>query len=139
VFTRYHDVAMRPWHSDRIVFIGDAAHATSPQLGQGANLALMDSLALADAVIAAPDVPSALASYSDARKHHLAYYQLATRALTPLFQSDSRLLGVARDLVFPISHWFAPLRRRMVRTMLGIDRGIVRPPMPLAEVKQHLL
>ena len=38
LFSRYRDVAMYPWHADRIVFIGHAAHATSPQLGQGANL-----------------------------------------------------------------------------------------------------
>jgi 2-polyprenyl-6-methoxyphenol hydroxylase-like FAD-dependent oxidoreductase len=131
-FTQYRDVRMPRWHGDRIVFIGDAAHATSPQLGQGANLALWDAMCLADAFAADhTGVAAALAAYTAGRRHHLAYYQLATRALTPFFQSDSRLLGLMRDLVFPASWWLAPLRRRMVRTMAGVDRGIVRRPMPL--------
>jgi 2-polyprenyl-6-methoxyphenol hydroxylase-like FAD-dependent oxidoreductase len=131
-FTQYRDVRMRRWHGDRIVFIGDAAHATSPQLGQGANLALWDAMCLADTFAAGPvDVAAALAAYTDGRRRHLAYYQLATRALTPFFQSNSRLLGLVRDLVFPTSGWFAPLRRRMVRAMAGLDRGIARRPMAL--------
>lgn len=134
LFARYRDVAMWPWHGERIVFLGDAAHATSPQLGQGANLALMDAAALADAVAAEPEIGRALAAYSRARRRHLAYYQLATRALTPFFQSDSRVLAWLRDRVFPTSRWLGPLRRRMTRTMVGIDRGIVRGPMPLAEL-----
>ncbi|MCX5748334.1 MAG: NAD(P)/FAD-dependent oxidoreductase, partial [Proteobacteria bacterium] len=139
VFTQYRDVAMWPWHAERIVFLGDAAHATSPQLGQGANLALIDAVTFADCVAAEPDVPRALAAYTAARRRHLNYYQFATRALTPFFQSDARVLGWLRDATFPLCKWVSPLRRRMVRTMLGIDRGILRPPIPLAEIKQKLL
>lgn len=138
LFTQYRDVAMRRWHDPGIVFLGDAAHATSPQLGQGANLALWDAMVLADCVAAHP-ITGALAAYTRARRRHLAYYQFATRALTPFFQGDSRFLGWLRDLLFPISRWLGPLRRRMVRTMVGIDRGILRRPMPLADLKTRLL
>jgi 2-polyprenyl-6-methoxyphenol hydroxylase-like FAD-dependent oxidoreductase len=139
-YTQYRDVRMRRWHGDRIVFIGDAAHATSPQLGQGANLALWDAMCLADALADdRDDAAAALAAYSAMRRRHLNYYQLATRALTPFFQSDSRLLGWVRDLVFPTSRWLAPLRRRMVRTMAGLDRGIVRRPIPLEDLRRLAL
>src|SRR5262249_5751419 len=91
LFSRYRDVAMYPWHGDRIVFIGDAAHATSPQLGQGANLALVDAMTLADVFAAEASVDAALARYTRERRRHLAFYQFATRALTPFFQGDSRV------------------------------------------------
>ena len=138
VFARYRDVAMAPWHAERLVFLGDAAHATSPQLGQGANLALVDAVALADALVAHGDVAPALAAYSRGRRRQLAYYQWMTRLLTPLFQGDSRLGAALRDLVFPASRWLPYLRRRMVRTMIGIDRGLVRAPLPLAELRAQL-
>ena len=138
-FTQYRDVRMRRWHGERIVFIGDAAHATSPQLGQGANLALWDAMCLADAVADRSDVSAALAAYTAMRRRHLNYYQLATRALTPLFQSDSRMLGWLRDVTFPMSQWLPPLRRRMVRTMAGLDRGIVRGPISLDDLRRQAL
>lgn len=139
-FTQYRDVRMRRWHGERIVFVGDAAHATSPQLGQGANLALWDAMCLADALAdARGGVAAALAAYTAARRRHLEYYQLATRALTPFFQGDSRLLGWVRDAVFPTSRWLAPLRRRMVRTMAGLDRGIVRRPIAVDALRRLAL
>lgn len=135
LFSRYRDVRMWPWHAERIVFIGDSAHATSPQLGQGANLALIDAVILADAIANARSVAAALAAYTAARHRHLNFYQFATRALTPLFQSDSRLLAFVRDLVFPQNRWIRPFRHRMIRTMIGADRGLVRRPFPITELR----
>lgn len=49
-----------PWHRDRVVLIGDAAHATSPHVGQGAALAIEDALVLAEEVTAARPLEEAL-------------------------------------------------------------------------------
>jgi 2-polyprenyl-6-methoxyphenol hydroxylase-like FAD-dependent oxidoreductase len=118
-FARYRDVRMRDWHGDGVVFVGDAAHATSPQLGQGANLALVDAMVLADTI-------DDLASYSRRRRRHLRHYQFMTRALTPMFQSSSRVFGWLRDWTFPIANALPPLRNHMIRTMAGVSLGLGR-------------
>jgi 2-polyprenyl-6-methoxyphenol hydroxylase-like FAD-dependent oxidoreductase len=122
---------MPRWHGEGVVFLGDAAHATSPQLGQGANLALWDAMVLADVLAGG----GSIADYTKLRRGHLGYYQFATRALTPVFQGDLRLVGWLRDLVFPWSAWLAPLRWRMVRTMMGVDTGVLWGAIPLSEVR----
>jgi 2-polyprenyl-6-methoxyphenol hydroxylase-like FAD-dependent oxidoreductase len=124
-FARYRDVRMPSWHDRGVVFIGDAAHATSPQLGQGANLALLDAFVLADAVARAPSIAAALPAYARARRAHLGHYQRMTRWLTPFFQSDSRALGWLRDWTFPLANAIPPLRRLMTETMAGVATGFV--------------
>lgn len=132
LFARYHDVVMKPWHTDDgVVFLGDAAHSMSPQLGQGANIALVDAAALADALEAHDDVKSALAAYSRVRKQPLAYYQWATRFLTPFFQSERRILGQLRDLFMGPMCRLPFSRDKMVRTMCGLERGLIAPPLPM--------
>lgn len=118
----YHDVIMRQWHGDRIAILGDAAHALSPQLGQGVNLALMDAAALADALAQYP-LEQALPHYSATRRSHLRFYQFATRWSTPFFQSDLLPLGWLRDLTFPLMHQFPWMRRQMIATMAGGKTG----------------
>jgi len=105
------------------VVIGDAAHATSPQLGQGANLALADALFLARSVEAAANIPSALSSFQVARRKHVQFYQRASRWLTPFFQSDSRLAGTFRDWTFGPSARLKFVRRQMVEILCGIRTG----------------
>ncbi|TDU80855.1 2-polyprenyl-6-methoxyphenol hydroxylase-like FAD-dependent oxidoreductase [Prosthecobacter fusiformis] len=118
----YHDVKMRHWHGDRVVLLGDAAHALSPQLGQGVNLALMDAATLADSLAKYP-LDQALPHYSATRRRHLLFYQFATRWTTPFFQSGLLPLGWLRDLAFPLLHTLPIMRRQMTATMAGGKTG----------------
>jgi salicylate hydroxylase len=56
------------WHTDAVVLMGDAAHAMLHHQGQGANSAIMDAGALADALLEADSVPAALALFQATRK-----------------------------------------------------------------------
>jgi 2-polyprenyl-6-methoxyphenol hydroxylase-like FAD-dependent oxidoreductase len=122
-FARYHDVVMPQYHTDRCVVVGDAAHATSPQLGQGTNLALLDALALDGCLKAAPNLQSGLALYSRQRRQHLHFYGQASRWLTPFFQSDLRLLPWLRDLLMNASSRL-PLAGALSReTLVGVRQS----------------
>ncbi|HYP76198.1 MAG TPA: NAD(P)/FAD-dependent oxidoreductase [Polyangiaceae bacterium] len=130
----YHDVVMSSWHTRRRVFIGDAAHAMSPQLGQGTNLALMDASQLCTAL--AQDVPLeiALERYSRARRAQIDYYQFASRWLTPLFQSDLQGLGPLRNALMRLACQMPIMRQEMLRTMAGIKQGVVGPSLVLPAI-----
>ncbi len=133
LFAEYHDVVMDAWHTDDVVYLGDAAHATSPQLGQGCNLALVDAQVLAQSLEAERDaLPRALDAYSRARSAHLGYYQFATRWLTPFFQSDFGWLGPLRDFGMPLATKVPWVRRMMVHAMCGNANWPPLPPFPLA-------
>lgn len=91
-----HHTLARP-ASRRLALIGDAAHSTSPQLGQGANMALLDAAVLAHALATTPDMETALSAYCRARRLHVRLFQALSLALTPFYQSDSRFLPFLRD------------------------------------------
>ncbi len=122
----YADVALHRLHAGRIVFIGDAAHAISPRLGQGANLGLVDALTLADTLSTAPDVFAALETYNARRRDQVRYYHAASRWLSALFQSDHRIAPVLRDLAFaPVSR-IPYMRRQMLDSLAGEKAGLFR-------------
>lgn len=123
LFSEYHDVVMWPWNTERVVYLGDAAHAMSPQLGQGANLALLDAYFLSKAFENAENATDALYAYSRTRRWHLRWYQVITRALTPFFQSDFPWLQPVRDYGFPLATKSAWVRKQMVAAMAGVSRG----------------
>lgn len=126
IFTSYQDVSLFPYHRGSVVSLGDAAHAMSPQLGQGANLALYDAWVLSQCLEQASDIPSALARYSQNRRAHLGWYTLATRLLTPFFQGDSAWLARIRDASFPWLSRLPGTRGLMISAMAGASLGPLR-------------
>ncbi len=121
---KYEHSTLRIPHGDRIAFLGDAAHATSPQLGQGANMALLDAWSLASALRRTANVNDALSRYARNRRWHVRAFQLSSLGLTPFYQSDSRFLAALRDLFFdPVSK--LPIARRIVA---GLVSGMLASP-----------
>ncbi len=122
VFANYaHHTAPAPVEG-RLVHIGDSWHAASPQLGQGANMALLDAWALSTALERHDDIDAALANFVKIRGAHVKLYQAISRIFTPVYQSDSKILPALRDqFAEPLSRvWFMPkLLAAMVAGTLG--------------------
>ena len=123
-WARYSDlVLVRPYASG-IVFVGDAAHAASPQLGQGANLALADAWTLADSLRRCSSIGEALPDYAARRRKPVRFYQMASRWLTPYFQSDQHLHPWLRDVAFGPMARVPYLNRQMLHTLAGVKTGL---------------
>ncbi len=82
-----------------LIHIGDAWHATSPQLGQGANMALLDAWALAGAIEETDDLAAALREFQRRRERHVRLYQAISRFFTPFYQSNDPIRPLIRDWI----------------------------------------
>ena len=119
----YRDAIPERWWRGRALLLGDAAHAMSPQLGQGANMALVDAVSLADAFERTASLPEAFAAHASERRRHLAAYHRYSRWLTPLFQSDHDGLARARDVAFLPFGRLPFARTHMLRVLSGTQQG----------------
>lgn len=161
----YSDTCLKRFVQPRLAHIGDAAHTTSPQLGQGGNLALLDAAALADSLadcltnsptgdeinnlatteaLANPSahdaarkvaLTAALASYDAKRRPHVRLYQRLSRWITPLFQSERQVWGWLRNTSMPLAGRIGWLARTQTRVMAGVQTG----PLPWQHTKAEAL
>jgi len=89
------------WHTDRMVLVGDAAHAASPTSGQGASLAIEDALTLAKCLRDRPDPATAFVAYERLRRRRVEKIVADAKR-----RSSDKMPGpigrTLRDLVFPL-------------------------------------
>lgn len=62
-----------PWSKGRVVLLGDAVHATTPHLGQGAGMAIEDAIVLAEELGKVESPEAAFAAYRDRRYERCRY------------------------------------------------------------------
>jgi 2-polyprenyl-6-methoxyphenol hydroxylase-like FAD-dependent oxidoreductase len=114
---RFDDLLLHPvrrvdcerWVDGRLVLLGDAAHAMAPNLGQGANSALVDAAVLLDELRRAPELAAGLAAYEHRRRPAVRYVAAAAARL-----------GALAEWRRPWARWFRdrllmPLAARLTR------------------------
>lgn len=110
IVSRVTRVECRRWHHGALVLVGDAAHAMAPNLGQGANSALVDAAVLLDELRRAPDRDVALHAYAARRRP--AVHAVATAAAR---------IGALSERTHPAVRWgrdrlLMPILQRLART-----------------------
>ncbi len=111
-FAPIEEVVPPAWTAGRVALVGDAAHASSPNMAQGAALAVEDALVLAEMLTADQPIDQALAGYEHRRKARVARVQEQThrrdrtRNLPPMVRNLT--LRLAAERIFRSN--YAPLR-----------------------------
>ncbi len=119
-FASYAHRTLNPSTSDRMIAIGDAWHSASPQLGQGANMALLDAWSLARGMEEGRTLREKLRLAAGWRRDHVWLYQWVTALFTPLYQSDTKWHPALRDtLLYPVSKVW-PASRIQAQLMSGL-------------------
>lgn len=130
-FAAYSHRTARQIPASRVAHVGDAFHSTSPQLGQGVNMGLLDVTALVSALADNEGIENSIAAYAKARRFHVGLYQALSRSLTPFYQSDGKALCLVRDRLVPplAGRWPARwILGSMVAGTLGIGSRRAKSP-----------
>jgi anthraniloyl-CoA monooxygenase len=103
VWRRFPTVRNRRWHARNMVLLGDAAHTAHFSIGSGTKLAMEDAVALAAALDAESDLPTALAAYERARRPAVESVQRAADTSLRWFEETERYFDKLDPLTFAYS------------------------------------
>ncbi len=102
-----HELPALPhWGKGRVTLLGDAAHAMTPNLGQGACQAIEDAIVLADCLSRGPTDPTVA----------LREYERLRRPRATWIQDHARSLGAVGQWQNPIACWLRDLAVRATPT-----------------------
>jgi len=101
VYPIYDLVSVARWHKGPVVLIGDAIHATSPNAGQGASLALEDALVLAKCVRDSGNLGLAFRRFEQARRERVERIVRYSRSIGERKHATNPVQVFFRDLMLP--------------------------------------
>ncbi|HVT81931.1 MAG TPA: FAD-dependent monooxygenase, partial [Phycisphaerae bacterium] len=93
----------RPWGEGPLTLLGDAAHPTTPNLGQGACMAIEDAAVLAHAMAEIPDIAAAFRAYERARYARTAKIARESLKLGAIGQWENGLACAVRNFLVRLS------------------------------------
>ena len=129
-------VDCRRWFSGHLVLLGDAAHAMAPNLGQGANSALVDAVVLTQELGTAPSVMNALVGYDKRRRATVRRLQQTAELLQRLCRIEQVVGLRVRDAVLASLARVPGLSEEGVRRSLATDIRAVRSASVLGGPRQ---
>ncbi|EKU48979.1 FAD-dependent monooxygenase [Staphylococcus massiliensis] len=98
-----HDIydlePLKTFVKGRVVLLGDAAHATTPNMGQGAGQAMEDAIVLSNCLKDQPHLEDALNRYNKLRVKHTKKVTLKSRKIGKIAQYQNKLMTSMRDTV----------------------------------------
>jgi len=86
------------WTDGRVALLGDAAHAMTPNMGQGACQAMEDAVVLGQSLANNADIPTALRAYEQARMAHTRQIVSMSRSIGAVGQWGNLLACSARNV-----------------------------------------
>ena len=129
IWASFSDVRTHSWISGRVALVGDAAHAMSPNLGQGAGTAMTSGVALANILDRLNDVPGALPVWEASERPTVLATQRYSRLYGLIGTRWPRALADARSaLVWGIGR-SAGLQRRI--NVAAHHTELLHPPVRL--------
>jgi 2-octaprenyl-6-methoxyphenol hydroxylase len=122
----------RSFVADRLVLVGDAAHAVHPLAGQGLNIGFRDVAALTEIVVEDARLgidlggQASLERYERWRRFDSAFSATVMDGLNRLFSNDSAPLRALRDLGLGVVERTPWLKRILVREAAGVGGTVPR-------------
>lgn len=96
---------LRHWAVGRVTLLGDAAHPITPNVGQGACMAIEDAACLAKFLPGSPDVAANFRAYEDLRRPRTAFVARQARRVGAIGQWENPGIVRARNFVARLVLW----------------------------------
>lgn len=109
---------VRKWTDGRVTLLGDAAHPTTPNLGQGACQAIESAWVLARSLANAETAPAGLLAYEQARFDRTAAITNQSWRLGRVFAYENPVKCWLRDRLFGL---FGGLTVRETEKLIGVE------------------